>query len=278
MSEIMLAMYEASDKLASVFVGTADGNMVLVNERSGIYIDPDGSARTLNIRERPWYVQASEAGEMIFTGVEIDAYTDNPMLECAAPVYYNGELVAVVAADIYLNSISEYVEGKASEGSFICVVSDSGEVLFSPQRQGIFKPAVSSEARDLRKLGNDSLAEFIDRALAGYTGLQSLEIDGTEYFVSGAPLPTVGWAVLTVVDKRIISQPTETMLANYERINDAAFASFEDGARKSTQTILVLTLVIILLAVIGALTVEGHQILAAGRSRLRDGRLLPHGR
>ena len=53
MSEIMLAMFKASDKLSSVFVGTADGNMVLVNDRPATYINEDGSVRTLALTQRP---------------------------------------------------------------------------------------------------------------------------------------------------------------------------------------------------------------------------------
>ena len=52
MSEIMKAMYEASDKLSSVFVGTADGCMVLVNDRSSTFVSVDGTPLPLNIRQR----------------------------------------------------------------------------------------------------------------------------------------------------------------------------------------------------------------------------------
>ena len=140
MSEIMLARYQNSDKMSSCFIGTADGNMVLVNDRPGVFIAEDGSPLTLEIRNRPWYVQAVAAGELIFTGVEIDAYTDDLMLECAAPVYLDGKLVAVVAADIYLSAISDYVNNTASEGGFLCVVNEKGQVLFSPQSSGTFQP------------------------------------------------------------------------------------------------------------------------------------------
>ena len=84
MKEIMLAMYGNSDRMSSVFVGTADGHMVLVNDRPGVFLSEDGSAKPLNVRERPWFSQAAKAGQLIFTGVEHDAYTDRPMLECAA--------------------------------------------------------------------------------------------------------------------------------------------------------------------------------------------------
>ena len=151
MGEIMLAMFDASDKLSSVFVGTADGNMVLVNDRSATYVEADGTPRSLDIRHRPWYAQAAEAGELIFTGVELDAYTDVPMLECAAPVYRDGELVAVVSADIYLNNIADYVERSTGSGGFLCVIDGNGRVLFSSKKDGVFKVQYTADAPDLRE-------------------------------------------------------------------------------------------------------------------------------
>ena len=253
MSEIMLAMFEASDELSSIFVGTADGNMVLVNDRSSIYVAPDGTPLPLDIRSRPWYKQAAEAGELIFTGVELDAFTETPMLECAAPVYHDGELVAVVGADIYLTSISDYVASKASEGNFICVVNEHGQMLFSPEKEGIFRVELSANAPDLRENENGQLAALVTRALRENTGLELVEVDGKEYFMSGAPLGTVGWTVLSVVDKELTRQPTELMLEQYEQINADALVVYEQGARRSTQRGVVLIVGIVLMAIAGAL-------------------------
>ena len=255
MSRIMLAMYEASDHLSNVFVGTADGNMILVNDRSGVYVAPDGTPLPLDIRHRPWYVQAAEAGEMIFTGVELDAYTETPMLECAAPVYRDGELAAVVSADIFLSDISDYVMNTAADGGFVCVVNDKGQVLFSPEQEGVFKAELSAEAPDLRANENESLAGFVTQALRENTGLQQITVDGKEYYVSGSPLETVGWAVLSVVDKAVTRQPTTAMLEQYDKINDNARSAYAQGAKHSAQTFGVLTALILVLAIVGALTV-----------------------
>ena len=253
MSEIMLAMYNASDKMSSIFVGTADGNMVLVNNRSSIYIAEDGSPLPLAITHRPWYVQAAEAGKLIFTGVELDAYTDTPMLECAAPVYHDGELVAVVSADVYLNSIADYVRDTSSDGGFLCVLNENGQVLFSPQQDGVFKVELSSSAPDLRKSENEALAAYVEQALKQRTSLTQLEIDGKEYYVSGAPMETLGWTVLSVVEKEVTRQPTTTMLSQYEEINNNALASYEKGVKRSAQTMIVLTILIFVAAITGAL-------------------------
>ncbi len=276
MSEIMLAIWENSDKMSSCFIGTADGNMVLVNDRPGVFIAADGTPLPLAVRNRPWYVQAAAAGEVIFTGVETDAYTDNPMLECAAPVYRDGELVAVVAADVYLTAISEYVESTATEGGYVCVVNENGQVLFSPRRSEVFRAERSADAPDLRRSEDAELARFVTEALAGDTGLETIAVGGKEYYMTGAPMPSVGWTVISVVDKAITRQPTEAMLARYDAINDDAQETFTRGAAASVRTLAVLTIAILLLAVAGALKMADRIVKPVERmtkriNALRDG-------
>ena len=276
MSEMLLAMYQNSDKMSSCFIGTADGNMVLVNDRPEVFISDDGSVLTLGIRNRPWYAQAVAAGELIFTGVETDAYTDDLMLECAAPVYQNGKIVAVVAADIYLTAISDYVKSTASEGGFVCVINENGQVLFSPQETGIFRPGNSADTQDLRQNPNEELASFVTKALSENTGLETVSIDGKDYFMTGAPMSSVGWTVISVIDQAVVHQPTDVMLARYEEINEDAQAAFEKSTSASGKTILVMTLVIIILAITGALVVAGRIVKPIERmtlciNELKDG-------
>ena len=260
MSEIMLAMFENSDKLSSCFIATADGCILFVDDRAGSYFSEDGEVYPFPVRERPWYLQAIEEGELIFTGVELDTYTDIPGLVCAAPVYFDGEPVAVVGADIFLTSVSDYVRDTATEGGFVCVINDQGQVLFSPKEDGIFRAELTDHAPDLRESGNEELSRFVDQALREKTGLVRIAADGKEYYLSGAPMGTLGWAVLSVVDKAVTDQPTAAMLAQYEKINEEATAAYEHGAARSSQTSLALTLLILLLAALAALALAGRVV------------------
>ncbi len=258
MSEIMLSMFQCSDKLSSCFVATADGTILYVDDRAGAYFDENGEVYHFEVRSRPWYLQAAEAGELIFTGVELDAFTDIAGLVCAAPVYRGGELVAVVGADIFLTAIRDYVESTAAEGGFLCVVSGEGQVLFSPEKAGTFKPEIAADAPDLRNSGNAELADFITRALKGSTGLETITVDGKEYYLTGAPMSTVDWTVVAVVDKEVTRQPTVSMLENYEGINAKALGVFRDSAMHSRQTFVILTAVLCLLAVTAAIVMANR--------------------
>lgn len=261
MSEILLASFSASDNLSGCFVGTTDGNLLAVNDRSGSCLDSDGTPLTIDVRNRPWYVQAAEAGELVFTGVEIDSYTGIATLECAAPIYNDGELVAVVGADIFLDSISDYVKDTATDGGFLCVINQNGEVLFSPQESGTFKAMQSDEAVDLREDSDKELADFIELALAEQTELTQLDIDGTEYYLTGSPMETLGWTVVSVVEKDLTDQPTAAMLEQYDKINADAISAYEQGARRSAITLIILTVLIVLLAIIAALFVARRIVM-----------------
>ncbi|MBQ3356132.1 MAG: SpoIIE family protein phosphatase [Oscillospiraceae bacterium] len=261
MSEIMLAMFESSDKLSSCFVATADGCILFVDDRAGSYVTETGEVDEIfRVRERPWYVQAAEEEALIFTGVELDSFTDILGLVCAAPVYRDGALVAVVGADIFLTSVSDYVRDKATEGGFVCVVNEDGQVLFSPQTEGVFKAELSKTAPDLRQNENAAFAAFVNQALQEQAGLTLIEIGGKEYYLTGAPMPTLGWAVFSVVEKEITHQPTAQMLEQYDKINADALASYEQGTRQASRMTIFMTVVLLLLAVTGALFVAGRVV------------------
>ena len=253
LSELMTAVFESCDKLDSCFVATTDGCILFVDDRADIYLNPDGSAvNAPTIRERPWYRQAVEAGELIFTNVERDTFTGILGLVCAAPVYRDGELAAVVGADIFLDSISSFVRNTATESGFLCVVNKDGQVLFSPRDEGELRAELSSAAEDLRQSPNRRLANFIDQALHERTGVQEATIDGREYYVSGAPLPSVGWTIVSVVDKTVVNRPTAVMLEKYNEINDNALVSYSKGADRSSGWVTMLSTVVVLLAVLSA--------------------------
>ena len=270
MSEIMLAMFQNSDKLNSCFVATTDGCILFVDDRAEVYFAEDGTIKpAVAVSERPWFRQAAEAGDVIFTDVEADTFSGILGVVCAAPVYRDGELAAVVGADIFLTSISDYVEETATEGGFLCVINEKGQVLFSPETSGVFKAQLSGTAPDLRTLGSGGLARVVTEALGAQTGLQQISVDKKEYYLAGAPLSSVGWAVLSVVEKELTRQPADAMLAKYDEINALALGSYRDGAARSARTILVLTLVIVLLALSGALVLASRIVKPVERMTRR---------
>ena len=63
-----------------------------------------------------------------------------------------------------------------------------------------------------------------------------------------------------MVEKELTDQPTTAMLTRYDQINDSALGIFRQGAKHSAQTILILTVAIVLLAILGALALAGRVV------------------
>ena len=74
----------------------------------------------------------------------------------------------------------------------------------------------------------------------------------------GSPMKTVGWSVITVVDKEITEQPTKQMLDEYSRINDEATDKFETGVKRTEKTTLVMILLVMVLGSAAALFVANR--------------------
>ena len=275
MSEIMLSMYKNSSFLNSCFIATTDGSIIFVDDRSGAYFDDNGSVVPFDTRNRPWYTGAVEKKGLYFTGVELDASTDIPGLVCSAPVYVDGELVAVVGADIFLYQISDFMKDSAKSGSINCIVNENGELIFSSIDEGSFKTSTSDKAVDLREHENKEISAFVTKALKENTGLTSLTIQDKEYYVCATPMDSVGWTVVSAVDKEMTDAPTKALIFAYEKINDDAQADYRKSTDRSKNILLIITVALLILASAAALTlaraiVKPVERMTARMSEIKD--------
>ena len=257
MSDTMIAMCSNSEYLSNCFVGLSDGALLCIDDRPTEKFDENGKIKPFPVRERPWYKLAAEMGELCFTGIEKDTYTDNIGVECVAPVYLKGELVGVVGCDLFLNAMEEYVGKSSNENGGICVINNEGQVIFAPKNNSVFKVETSDMADDLRESDNDELAEFLDSALSDRTQLTIVNAGDKEYYMAGAPMNTVGWAVISFIEKDLTEKPAQMLLTEYDKINSDATARFDEGAGNSKKTTIIMISVIFILGIIGALVVAG---------------------
>ena len=248
MKNIMLSMFENSDKLSSCFIGTADGLFFTADDKSAQYFDENGKVSSFDVLNRPWYVNTVETNGLCFTGVERDFFTGKIEIVCSAPVYKNGKIVAVVGANMFLDEMEQYINSSAKNGGFVCVINGDGKIIFSPHTEGTFRAEVKDEAPDLRNSENRELAAFVAESLEKSTPLYTMEVDGTKYYMAGSPLPTVGWSIISLVDFNFTRQPTEALLAQYDRIVNKTNSEAMQGASNSLRTVLILTVVMLALA------------------------------
>ena len=253
MRDSMLALFRNSDKIAACYVGLSDGTHYCVDNHSANRFDADGELIPFPVRERPWYRGAVETGGLYFTGIERDAFSNVPSVTCSAPVVVNGETVGVAGIDIMLDRMNDFINTSSSSSGFSIIVNNNGQVILAPGNNGLFAISTSDKASDLRESENKELARFVTKALSEPTELTLLRIADKDYYAAGAPMPTVGWTVISIVDKEATEQPEKIMLSEYDRINEEASAKFRESTNKAKQSSRLILTVLFIMGVCAAL-------------------------
>jgi len=254
LSELMAALYRTAG-INSCYIALTDGTMLLADDHASSKFDENGALITFPMRQRDWYTGAEKTGKLFFTDVVTDIFTGQIGIMCGMPVYQNGKLAAVVGADLFLDKMAAAVAGAETASSFTCIVNQNGHVVFSPRSEGTFRVRTSGEATDLRDTQDAALAGFVRSALTEFTPVQAVEADGEKWYMTGAPISTVGWTVLNAISAAAADSPTVAMEASYDSILNEAQTSYRTNLDHAKQTIFVLLIIITVLGITGALVV-----------------------
>ncbi len=232
LSAPMIAMHQNSQKIDACYIGLRDGTDFCVDEKAKSKLDATGAPIPFPVRERPWYDGALRAGDLYFTGITVDAFSGKLLITCSVPVVADGETVGVAGVDVVLDSVSDFISA-SEQGMYSYLINDRGQVILGPNAGGVFRVTLQNEAEDLRDSENKALASFIETALSAPTGLKTVAVDGKDYYMVGTPVPTVGWAVVDVVEKNLTEQPEHALLSAYDGINEDATAAFRKESAKT---------------------------------------------
>ena len=264
MADTMEAVYDSVSYSTNVYIGFEDGTLLAVDRLSSNKYDENGKLMSFPVRERPWYLAAKEAGELCFSGAILDTYSGTICVVCSAPVYANGKLVGVVGIDLFLSDMAEDVKQASSDMIYLCIVSDEGKVIFAPEDNPVFQASVSDDAQDLRQSENRELADLVNESLSGNAEMRLVRVGDKDYYMAGSATDTLGWAVISVMDKDTADLPTKRLLDEYSAINDEASSDYRNSMKTLNVVMLSLTAMMLLLGVGAALLVAGRIVRPIG--------------
>lgn len=206
----MLVQYNANNTMiASTYIATETGWMIQAD-----YIpyskygksDTDAESRHplyMEAKDRQWYKRAAEigAGRTIYTDVIRDYHQGGDCIVCASPVYCDERVVAVAGIGLYLQTIKDTVlSTDVGNGGYAFLVNEKGQVLVSGRAEGE-TAAYAEKVVDLRESNNVLLAQAASDMTAGKTGSVELILDKKEAYLAYAPLDSLGWSLVTVMDE-----------------------------------------------------------------------------
>ena len=258
MAEFMESLYRTG-WLNSCFVSAPEGVTLITDSSPHMKVTEDGSVVSVTASTRPWYIGAVKTGDLYFSDVEKDFFSDSIGIVCSMPVYVNGKLAVVVGADLFLDMIEDEVSEFDKTNSFMFLINQNGHVIFSPKDTGVLAAKVSSDATDLRTLGND-FSLFITDVLNGVTDLARVELEGQDYYMIGKKMDSIGWAVISVVDLASIERPSQEMQQSLAEISDSTSDEISDILRNFGIIGILIILGISAVGLVVSLTVSGRVV------------------
>ena len=141
--------------------------------------------------QRPWYVQAAQAGKPVLTPAYVDAKTGKLTITFAHPIGPVGAPQAVWGADILLDSIVQVVSSiRPTERSVAFLVDGNGKILAHTDAAQAGK-----EVRDVAGLDVAALQQSAGQKQRTWAQLQDMAYDLYPVQVQGAP-----WVLVVGVD------------------------------------------------------------------------------
>ena len=260
LSDMMVSICAAYES-DNMWFTLPEGITLMADTASGKWIREDGSFVTYDAVNRYWYRQAVEAGELVFSDLEIDHRTGELCVTCAMPVYgTDGKLLGVAGTDLFLSDMQQATQNSSAEGGILAVVNQQGHVIISPAEQGDFRASTSGEAADLRESENAELAAFVREAMENRTEVRKVPLSDGTYYMIGVPMKTVGWALIAAFSEEIAGQPVRKLEADYQAVQEEAVHTYQTKfSRGKTQMWVLLGLAV--LATLAGAIILGKRIV-----------------
>lgn len=137
----------------------------------------------------------------------VDAAGGGLVVTVASPVYLGDTFNGVVAADIQLSRITEQVSSlKIGQTGYAFMLDDAGRIISMPDAGyamfGINRDELAPEEffkQTVMGEGSDELNALTNRMTAGGNGLNIIQVNGVETYISYAPIKSNGYNLALVV-------------------------------------------------------------------------------
>lgn len=251
----MLVQYNANnDMVSSAYIATKSGWLIQTD-----YIADSKYSGNLDVpdyyeaADRQWYQRAAaaEEGEIIYSDVIRDVHRGGNCIVCAEPVFSGEEMVAVAGIGSYLNTVNKAVLNTTiGESGYAFLIGEKGQIVVSPKIEGE-TAAFAEKTVDLRSSDNEALADITEKVLRGDSGLEKITLDGRKVYLAYAPLRSLNWGLITVMEEEEVIAPAMAGQQQILALGESVAQKQNEAIRK---TFLLFALVLTFTAIVISLS------------------------
>jgi len=162
--------------------------------------------------EEAWYEAPAVLQTVVWSEPRKEDVTDGPVIaRCSVPLFRDEEFLGVVAFDVMIKPLQEYVRRMRLEGGYSILISHCGQIIAHPNMKLAMAESLYSLAESRNR---PELTELADAMAYGDTGVRHIEDfhTGKRSWVVFAPITATGWSFAVVVSEAEIMGPVYARL------------------------------------------------------------------
>jgi two-component system, sensor histidine kinase and response regulator len=206
---LLRSVAERNQLINLAYVGLEDGGVSAFDHD---IIDNLLPKRPFDVRTRPWYIAAREAGHTVWVDTYIDANSGKLVTTCATPLYDAAHhLVGVIGFDLLLDTIQQdLLQLDMGRAGYAFLINDQGSVLVRPDlKVGQLTWNQPFSAENLLQTNDARLHDVVERMIHGQQGTEQLFYQGGNVYLAYAPITNAGWSVGMVIPEEEIIRPAK---------------------------------------------------------------------
>ena len=167
-------------------------------------------------RDRSWYKKAKKADNVIFTEPYVDAMTGEMIITVAEALHDGQKLVGVLAKDIYLTDIVEFVNNNSiNKNSYGMLLDENGKIIVHPADKLL---PDSKGLKSVSEVKWDGYHKLVNN-IKSENSKEKIEITGynqnEKEFVYHNRIETTGWYYTTSISKRAYEKPLKNLVSGF---------------------------------------------------------------
>ncbi|MCR5739252.1 MAG: response regulator [Lachnospiraceae bacterium] len=165
------------------------------------------------VHEREWYTTSALTGELFFSTPYLDSDTLKPIITISKAVYKDGELLGVLAADIFVDVLVDMVSKvDAGINSYAFLLDHNMHVITHPDSAYDYpdKPIGIMDAP------GSPYQSLVDSIRSGADGMVFVDdYDGTVRGIVSAEMINTGWYVCLATDRKELEKSVASLMRGF---------------------------------------------------------------
>lgn len=170
-------------ELLNMYIGTKDKDFA--------QSDPDATTpEGYDPTQRGWYKAAESAAHTVVTDPYMDVLIGGMCITIASPIYHDNELIAVVGADVTLDTINEVMNSIPKDGGQYGFLADSSGNYIVHENKA-YEPGEDSAVAVVNEMKD--IAPIIKAPASAV--IKTADYDGESNYFATAPIDKAGWVL-----------------------------------------------------------------------------------